>query len=72
MASFVFKRKPIPEMFLGVDDITPEYECTPCGNRLRGIWVYIGGTAHFLNVISTRSVIRSKQKKTAASKRLTW
>ena len=47
MASFEFKRKPIPEMFLGVDDITPEYECTPCGNRLRGIWVYIGGTAHY-------------------------
>lgn len=47
MASFDFKTKPIPEMFLGVDDITPEYECTPSGNRLRGIWVYIGGTAHY-------------------------
>lgn len=47
MASFVFKKKPIPEMFLGVDDITPEYECSPSGNRLSGIWVYIGGTAHY-------------------------
>lgn len=47
MASFELKKKPIPEMFLGVDDITPEYECSESGNRLSGIWVYIGGTAHY-------------------------
>ena len=47
MASFELKKKPIPEMFLGVDDITPEYECSLSGKRLRGIWVYIGGTAHY-------------------------
>ena len=32
---------------LKVDNVIPEYDNSVSGLRLRGIWVYIGGTAHY-------------------------
>lgn len=47
MASFDFNGKPISNLFLRVDHITPEYNCSAYGNNLKGIWVYIGNDGHF-------------------------
>lgn len=34
-------------IFLGVDKIAPEMESTCWGTKLKGVWVYLGGDAHF-------------------------